>query len=1349
MQGEFRARVIITTGGNTGLFTAKLTLAIATGFLGLLLSGCGGDSSGGDTPQASGGNTSTSANPPREVSGSAVKGPLQNTDLNFYEFNRFGNFTTGVPVANTTTNSNGHFNVLLPAGTPNLLIGASGGGFFDESDPAGLRFISWPVSAELLGFMPSGQTTAAISVITDSLVRKSRLDAASGLTFNHSIAENRRQALRGYGFDPVSNPSPDPTNPPPGASEDEKQAAMVNGGFAYAVNTAALHVGLEEPNFEVLQAVLVDWGDCVLDGAFLGSPVLANGQQLPVNDFNHEIERFRNNFYDFYASTPLVQVNRVLCANKLPKAEDDSVSTNEDTLIEIPVLSNDSDPDGSLNPSSIEIIQQPAHGRVRALLSGEVRYVPNLNYFGPDSFRYRASDNLGARTNIVTVHIDVIDVNDLPVANNDAITILEDSGPVSINVLGNDTDVDGTIDPATLVITGGPSRGTAAINAGRIVYTPNPNTSGTDLITYRVRDDDGGLSNTGRLTIVIGAVNDPPVISNITDRTIPEDTSTGPVGFNVSDVDQSAGSLLVSAASSNTSLVPVGNIVFGGSGVNRTLTATPVAGAFGTTTITVTVRDASGRTASDSFVLTVTRVNDLPVANNDAGSVQQDGGPVVVNVVANDTDSDGSIDPATVVIVNAPLNGTATVDAAGNISYTPNAGFSGTDQIDYRVQDDEGASSNIATLTINVAANNPPTITSVSDQFINQDTSTSALPFMVDDVETADPNTLSVTANSSNTTLVPVANIVLGGSGNNRTVTITPAAGQFGTATITLTVSDGTDAAFTTFDVNVNDLPVVVDDFHATSDSIGIDIYLLDNDSDSNGLNPGSITITSFPTFGTVTLDSVNGVIHFDPDPIGCGECEDPPPFDDYTSTITYTVEDNLGAVSSTGTISVDVTNFGGSDLAVCHDNTSSTVCTDMGGTTLHGVDVPDCGDPFVNPCATIQYAINLAVPGNEVHVAADTFTHDYAGKQSPMVRMKDGVNVLGGHEPDCSDGCFFVQLSTPTTLIDTSTTGGTEDEPTRVVECSGSVGFETFMADFIITGSTGSEHSSAIVTNDSCDAGFGSTDSIGRFTSVFDGGAGVFTSAGILTKGSSSPYFAFAVIDGGSSPHPAGVKVTGSSSPLIVLNMIDGGTSSGSQATGVYLDTDVSSDVWHNWIHAGRGASTTIGLEQNGVHGNIIANNTIYGGDGTSSTYPVGLVGGAEPSIYNNILFNSSANSSHDCIGDFGGGNSPTVMNNDLFDCASTLPGSGGNVSLDPEFVVRSGPHVTGIDWHLLGSDSPCNVVEGGMDLSGLDPLPSLGGDSVDIDEEDRTSFTSCGATNTGAGGWSMGADEFDFGPP
>ena len=121
---------------------------------------------------------------------------------------------------------------------------------------------------------------------------------------------------------------------------------------------------------------------------------------------------------------------------------------------------------------------------------------------------------------------------------------------------------------------------------------------------------------------------------------------------------------------------------------------------------------------------------------------------------------------------------------------------------------DDGARSFTETfkLTVN-SVNDAPTISAIADQIVNEDSSTGAISFMVDDVDHP-VTSLTVTATSSNQTLIPNNNIGLGGSGASRTISVSPANNQFGTATVTVTVSDGISTSKAeTFLVTVNPMP--------------------------------------------------------------------------------------------------------------------------------------------------------------------------------------------------------------------------------------------------------------------------------------------------------------------------------------------------------------------------------------------------------------------------------------------------------------------------------------------------------------------------------------------------------------
>jgi VCBS repeat-containing protein len=144
-----------------------------------------------------------------------------------------------------------------------------------------------------------------------------------------------------------------------------------------------------------------------------------------------------------------------------------------------------------------------------------------------------------------------------------------------------------------------------------LTLSPVANASGTSTITVTVTDA-GGASATRSFLVTVTAANDVPTISAISDQTTVEDTATGAISFTVGDVETAPGSLTVKATSSNLDVVSAGGIALGGSGANSTITLTPVANASGASTITVTVIDAGGLTATRSFALIVTPVPDVP-----------------------------------------------------------------------------------------------------------------------------------------------------------------------------------------------------------------------------------------------------------------------------------------------------------------------------------------------------------------------------------------------------------------------------------------------------------------------------------------------------------------------------------------------------------------------------------------------------------------------------------------------------------------------------------------------------------------------------------------------------------------
>ena len=256
-------------------------------------------------------------------------------------------------------------------------------------------------------------------------------------------------------------------------------------------------------------------------------------------------------------------------------------------------------------------------------------------------------------------------------------------------------------------------------------------------VRFVLTDGDGGTSNTATKVITVTAVNDTPTISDIADQTINEDTNTGALSFTIGDAETATASLTVTGSSSNITLVPNGNIVFGGSGASRTVTVTPAANKNGTATITVNVSDGS-LTGSDTFLLTVRSVNDAPAGANNTVTTAEDADYVFT--AANFGFSDPDDSPAnlfdSVKITNLPtfgvlkLDGTTITSAGGFVSKTdidagklvfhPNLNENGSpySSFTFQVKDDGGTAftgvdldQSANTMTVNVtAANDAPVV---------------------------------------------------------------------------------------------------------------------------------------------------------------------------------------------------------------------------------------------------------------------------------------------------------------------------------------------------------------------------------------------------------------------------------------------------------------------------------------------------------------------------------------------------------------------------------------------------------------------------------------------------------------
>ena len=280
------------------------------------------------------------------------------------------------------------------------------------------------------------------------------------------------------------------------------------------------------------------------------------------------------------------------------------------------------------------------------------------------------------------------------VANIDSAITSEDT-PVTVDVLFNDTNAVATsIELATQ-----PTNGSTVVNATNdVTYTPNTDFNGSDSFSYTVRNVDGVVSNTAVVTVAVTPENDAPVgvddSYNVTASTVLADN----VLTNDTDIDGDALSATVA-----TSIGTFGTFALNADG-SFTYTAGATAGS---DSFTYTVSDGVLTSTATVSIDVLDAVNEAPVAVDDYASVTVNNGTlansVTVVVTANDTDAeDVDVDPASIVIGTNPSKGTVVANLDGSITYTPRAGFRGSDAFSYTVKDSAGATSNEAAVRIDV-----------------------------------------------------------------------------------------------------------------------------------------------------------------------------------------------------------------------------------------------------------------------------------------------------------------------------------------------------------------------------------------------------------------------------------------------------------------------------------------------------------------------------------------------------------------------------------------------------------------------------------------------------------------------
>ncbi|MEA2416664.1 MAG: hypothetical protein QOI58_3321 [Thermoanaerobaculia bacterium] len=757
---------------------------------------------------------------------------------------------------------------------------------------------------------------------------------------------------------PAGEPVLPTCNRPPVAANDNYTVAE---GGTLNVPAPGVLTNDSDPDGDPITAVLVS-GPAHASSFALN----ANGSFTYVHDGSETTsDSFTYRASDGSATSNIATVSiNVTPVNDVPVANNDTATVAEGGTINMAapgVLANDTDPDGPSALTAI-LVSGPAHASSFVLNpNGSYTYIHDGSETISDSFTYKASDGV-ATSNTATVSITITPVNDAPVANNDTYSVAEggtlnQSAP---GVLGNDTDADSPT--LTAVLVSGPAHAASfTLNAnGSFSYVHDGSETLSDSFTYRAND--GSLnSNVATVNITVTPVNDAPVAVNDGPYNVPEggtlNIASPGVLANDTDVDSpTLTAVLVSgpAHASSFALNANGSFTYVHDG-SETLTDS----------FTYMANDGSLNSNVATVSITITPVNDAPVAANDAYSVAEGGtlNTPAPGVLGNDTDADSPV--LTAALVSGPAHASSfALNADGSFTYVHDGSETTTDSFTYRANDGS-LNSNIATVTITITPVNDAPV-AVNDAYaVNEGgTLNPAAPGVLGNDTDADSPTLTAVlvsgpAHAASFALNADGSFTYVHDGSETTSDVFTYRANDGSlnsniATVTITVT------------SVNDAPVVTAGgtltFTEGDPATVIDNSITISDNDSPNLVGATVAITGNYASGQDVLGFTN------------------------TANITGTFNTGTGVLTLTG--SDTVANYQAALRSVTYNNTSGSPSTLQRTVTWQ----VDDGAGVNNLSAPVTSTINV-VSTNDAPVLANGSTITYT-ENDPATVINSVITV-------------------------------------------------------------------------------------------------------------------------------------------------------------------------------------------------------------------------------------------------------------------------------------------------------------------------------------------------------------------
>ena len=435
---------------------------------------------------------------------------------------------------------------------------------------------------------------------------------------------------------------------------------------------------------------------------------------VPTTDWNGEDSftfKANDGTVDSNTATATITVNAV---DDAPVVVDSTFVIDEDQVIDITLTASDVDDEdlftwaGQSGPSNGTVVILDANSSATA--SKTYRYTPNTNYNGNDSFTYYATNQNAQISNTATISFTINPVNDGPIANNLAMTVIEDFTGTTVTIKGDNngaTDPEG--DAIKYYIVDAPTNGSIYNDAGGgipdgdalesgdeltsyyTIYNPNADFNGEDTFTFK--GSDGSLDgNTATVTVTVEPRNDPPFVPNDNIAASSDEDTTVQITLSATDIDSSVLTYTFNGSFSNGT----GTIDNDSEPLNEgVLTYTPNPDWYGTESVGMYVEDENSR---NSFTLTITvnPVNDHPVVQDTTGIEVLENRAKEISLIGTDIDDDSTLSYS---VVDSPSLGTVTFQQ-NTATYTPSS--LGSDSFTFKATDSDGADSNIGTVSLTI-----------------------------------------------------------------------------------------------------------------------------------------------------------------------------------------------------------------------------------------------------------------------------------------------------------------------------------------------------------------------------------------------------------------------------------------------------------------------------------------------------------------------------------------------------------------------------------------------------------------------------------------------------------------------